>query len=95
MTFEVVKLQAAGRWPPDLEVWHVEMPSSDIDIDDSILSESEHEHASRYRQPADRSRYMVTRVMLRKLLGLRLGLKPASLHFAVTQRGRPELAGIE
>lgn len=72
MTLEVIKPQAAGRWPTDLQVWHVEMPSSDIDIYDPILSESAHEHASQYRQPADRIRYMVTRVMLRKLLGLRL-----------------------
>lgn len=95
MALKVVQLQAAGRWPTDLEIWHVAMPSSDINLDDSILNASERERASRYRQPADRIRYVATRVMLRKLVGLRLGVKPASLHFAATQRGRLELLGLE
>lgn len=95
MTLQVVQLQSAGRWPTDLEVWHLAMPSSDNDIDEGTLSVPERERATWYRRPADRIRYMATRVILRELLGVRLGVKPASLRFTVTQRGRPELTGIE
>ncbi|WP_374193433.1 4'-phosphopantetheinyl transferase family protein [Trinickia mobilis] len=71
------------------------MPPFEIAINDSILNDSERARASQYRQPADRIRYLATRVALRKLLGFRLKLKPAYIHLITTQRGRLELAGAE
>ncbi len=93
MAQQVVRLEAAGRWPGDVEVWHVAIPPCDSRVDDSVLEAAEHERASRYRQDADRVRYKVTRAALRQLLGDRLGVDAASLQFATARNGRPELAG--
>lgn len=93
MTRQVVQLQTAGRWPEDVELWHVAMPPPDAGLDTSALHPSELEQASRYRQSADRLRYTVARAALRELLGRRQGIEQAALRFSVTSHGRPELAG--
>ena len=93
MTDRVVRrMEAAGRWPPDVDVWHLAMPSAETHVDGTLLSEDEHERAARYRQPMDRLRFAVSRVVLRELLGGRLGVEPAALRFTATKHGRPELS---
>lgn len=94
MGYQPVQLDAGGRWPADVAVWHVTLPAAEADIDRYALDEAELERAARYRQPADRLRYMTTRAALREVLGGWLGVEPASLRFAVTRRGKPELAGV-
>jgi 4'-phosphopantetheinyl transferase len=93
MLKRLIQLQAAERWPADVEVWHVTMPMTEMDIDRSVLADAELQHAVRYRQSADRVRYMATRAALRELLGRRLQVEPVSLRFTATHRGRPELTG--
>lgn len=92
MERRLVRLQAAGRWPADVDVWHVGISASGAEVDASVLDPGELERAARYRQPVDRLRYVATRAALRELLGERLGIRPASLRLTTTRRGRPELA---
>jgi len=92
MEYRTVRLPAEGRWPADVEVWHVAMPPSECDVDRSILDDAEIGRATLFRHSADRVRFMATRGALRSLLGGRLGVQPAEVRFAVGRRGRPELA---
>lgn len=41
MTQQAVRLQVAGRWPADVEVWHVVMPPSRAAMDESVLDKAE------------------------------------------------------
>lgn len=88
------RLDAARRWPEDIDVWHVAMPAADADIDASPLDDTERARAARYRRREDRVRFMLTRIALRELLGRYLGKPPASLCFASGRYGRPELVGV-
>jgi 4'-phosphopantetheinyl transferase len=87
----VRRLQINGRWPLDVDVWHVAMPQADAHVNRDLLSDDERERAVRYRQPADRLRFVVTRVVLRELLAARLEVAPAALRFTARAQGRPEL----
>ncbi|WP_144152744.1 4'-phosphopantetheinyl transferase family protein [Paraburkholderia sp. BCC1885] len=94
MAQQVGQLDSNGRWPADVAVWHVAMPPAGTCVNGAVLDGDERERALRYRRPADRTRYAVTRAVLRELLGQRLGTEPASLRFATSGHGRPELFGI-
>ncbi len=58
-----------------------------------ILAPDERERAARFRRQADRSRFVVGRVGLRRELGARLGADPATLRFETGRYGKPGLAG--
>lgn len=63
------------------------------DADWALLSEDEGARASRYRQHADKVRFVRTRGALRCLLAERLRARPMGLTFFVDQRGKPRLHG--
>lgn len=67
------------------------VPLSDPLFD--VLSGAERAAAERFRHPADRIRSAATRAVLRRLLGAELGAAPEGLAFALSDRGRPALAG--
>ncbi len=94
MTEQVVRLEANGRWPSDVNIWLVAMQSADQDVCGTWLDETELERAARYRQPADRVRFVATRRTLRELLSRNLGVEPGRLRFATARHGRPELVGF-
>jgi len=87
------RLEARGRWPADIDLWHLNLPAQAGVHDWSCLSGDERERAARYRQPADRIRFALTRCRLRRLLAGYLGLAPEALRFGSDVWGRPELAG--
>ena len=58
---------------------------------DAWLSEQERTRAARFRFPHLQQRYRATRVALRSLLGLRLGIEPAAVRFVRDARGKPRL----
>ena len=84
-----------GRWPVDVDVWHVEIPAENQLLAPTrlYLDESERLRASRYRLSQDRMAFMLTRSALRELLGQRVGVGPESLRFSVSAYGRPALDG--
>ncbi|HXZ09401.1 MAG TPA: 4'-phosphopantetheinyl transferase superfamily protein [Paraburkholderia sp.] len=88
-------IRAIGRWPDDVSVWSVSVPS---DPDTLLpmarsLDEAEQERASRFRQPADRGRFISARHALRVLLGGRVGEAPQALRFGYGRYGKPTLDG--
>jgi 4'-phosphopantetheinyl transferase len=57
-----------------------------------VLTLEERARAERYRQGADRRRFVVGRGVLRTMLGRRLGRAPASLAIVADLYGKPTLA---
>lgn len=86
------RLAAGGRWPADVELWHLHIPAAASERDWPWLDAGEQARAARYRQPADRIRFALTRSRLRQLLAARLDMSPAALRFVSNPWGRPELA---
>lgn len=60
----------------------------------AVLTEDEQRRAERFRVEAARRRFVTARVMLRRLLGRRLGLPPQSLIVTIGSRGKPELENL-
>ena len=58
----------------------------------ALLDTEERQQHQRYIPPAKRHEYLVTRVLVRTVLGKMLGLPPATLHFVKNEWGRPALA---
>lgn len=92
MARKLERIEITGRFPDDVEVSNVRMPVSIAGSDIALLDESEQERAAHFHRNVDRVRYATTRATLRTLLGGRVGIEPASLRFAVTHRGKTELA---
>lgn len=61
----------------------------------ALLSESERVQAGRFHFARDRHRYLVTRALVRTVLGRLLDVPPAELGFAVNEHGRPYLIDIQ
>jgi 4'-phosphopantetheinyl transferase len=59
----------------------------------TLLTDQEQERAARFRFPVHRTRFTVSRVFLRSLLGLYLDLPGAEVQFSLGPYGKPELAG--
>lgn len=57
----------------------------------ALLSEPERAQHQRYLRPNKQHEYLVTRVLMRTLLGRALGVAPQTLQFTCNAWGRPEL----
>ncbi|MBI3629384.1 MAG: 4'-phosphopantetheinyl transferase superfamily protein [Candidatus Rokubacteria bacterium] len=96
---------ASGRWssppetlalgPDEVHVWRARLdrPPAGVEALLQVLSPDERTRAERFRRPADRARYIVSRGVLRHLLGRYTGSAPAALRFEYGPRGKPALAG--
>jgi 4'-phosphopantetheinyl transferase len=60
----------------------------------ALLPAEEHQRLQRWRQPADRDRFLLGRGLLRLQLGQALGLEPAALRFRLGPQGKPALEGL-
>ena len=58
----------------------------------ALLNAEERQQQQRYIPPAKRHEYLVTRVLVRSVLGEALGIAPESLKFVANEWGRPALA---
>lgn len=74
-----LRLADCDAWDPDVFV--------------ASLSAAERTRADRYRRDLDRTRFLVRRGLLRRLLGGVLGLPPAGVPLGCTALGKPTLAG--
>src|SRR5438876_5290492 len=95
---------AAVRWdmPPvehyqlggSVHVWRVSVRQSAQQLRDAaeMLSDQEHIQARRFRQPADRDRYVAAHSGLRIILGRYLNELPAQIRFVTGPQGKPALA---
>ncbi|WP_322044776.1 4'-phosphopantetheinyl transferase family protein [Paraburkholderia sp. J67] len=91
------RIEAAGRWPDDVELWRVDCaPALAQGLDrDALrdLDETERERAQRFLREEDRVRFVLARATLRQLLAERLGTPAHALRFGASGHGRPELQG--
>lgn len=101
-------VETADHWPwpmgmPDLlpvdnevHVWWVDLrqPPERIAKLAASLTEEERRRAAQFRFPEHRDRFIVSRGVLRELLGTYLGWPAAQLSFSVATHGKPVLAGI-
>jgi 4'-phosphopantetheinyl transferase len=58
----------------------------------ALLNAEERQQQQRYIPPAKRHEYLVTRVLVRSVLGEMLGIVPEALQFVQNECGRPALA---
>ncbi len=71
----------------------VSYADTDVAVDIATLSPDERLRGSRFRFERDRRRWFAARVLLRRVLGERLGIAPANLNFTYSDFGKPALAG--
>lgn len=80
-----------GSHLPDVEVWlsSVHLPPELFARFEASLSPEELSRAARFRQDADRQRYVAGRGLARALLGAELAMEPAQVPIVVNDAGRP------
>src|SRR6266498_4556870 len=85
----------AGASYTSLDIWYV-----DLDVGAGALSRFRHwlshdelARAERFHSDLDRSRYVVGRAALRRLLAGRLGCSPTAIRLSYGRNGKPMLEG--
>lgn len=80
---------------PAIEVWlaRLDLEADQVGRCASLLSRDEQECAGRLHFERDRRRFIVTRGILRRLLGNHLDLTPAAITFGYAKNGKPFVAG--
>jgi 4'-phosphopantetheinyl transferase len=79
--------------PREIHVWQLDIETCGIRPSElqELLVEDELARARRFRFDSDRDRFILSRGVLRKLLGSYIGSAPESLQFSYTEYGRPLL----
>ncbi|MDE2088958.1 MAG: 4'-phosphopantetheinyl transferase superfamily protein [Gammaproteobacteria bacterium] len=80
----------------EVHVWRIPLEAplpSRVARLERLLDAPERQRALRYRFPEDRRRFIITRGVLRLLLGAYLGADPGALTFRYGRHGKPALAG--
>ena len=84
-------------WPAlgedEVQVWLAHLPSARSSLDEltDVLSPDEVERAARFRLPAHQERALMTRGILRKLLGHHLHRSAREIVFTHNEHGKPAL----
>lgn len=80
--------------PNEVHVWRVCLDVADSTVESllPILCVAERQRAERFRFQKDRKQFVVTRSVLRIILGGYLEKEPNALSFCYNQYGKPELA---
>ncbi|MFL7793851.1 MAG: 4'-phosphopantetheinyl transferase superfamily protein [Anaerolineae bacterium] len=78
----------------DVHIWcaSLEQPDGRVHRLAQTLSGDEMARAERFRFEGDRRRFIVSRGVLRAILGQYLGIEPSHLNFSYGQHGKPSLA---
>src|SRR2546421_2494939 len=78
-----------------LDLWYVDLDVS-ADAPDCFrhwLADDELDRAQRFHSDLNRTRYVVGRIALRRVLADRLGCSPAAVRFSYGRNGKPMLEG--
>src|SRR6185436_2403047 len=77
----------------EVHVWqaHLDVPNQSIVACWDLLSSDERIRAEKYRFQRDKRRFIVTRGLLRKLVGWYTGQHPADIRFLLSDYGKPTL----
>src|SRR5438874_12166631 len=93
-TLATTTIRVGTSYAP-LDLWYV-----DLDVRAGArgsfrhwLSDDELGRAERFHSDLDRSRYVVGRIALRRVLADRLGCSPAAVRFSYGRNGKPMLEG--
>jgi 4'-phosphopantetheinyl transferase len=84
----------------DVQVWRMRVDlqghsRAAADAIAGVVTAEERERAGRFRQEADRQRFLHGRLLLRTFLGHHLGIAPRAVAFANSAFGKPEIAPPE
>jgi 4'-phosphopantetheinyl transferase len=98
-----IRLSPTGGYGGIVDVWVADISSVEVaDLDLGILDEAERERAGAFVRRADRVRYLVAHLALRRLLAARIGQAPQELRYGRLacvncggSHGRPVLADPE
>ncbi len=84
-----------GMLPKDeVHVWFVDLPVWEKETASllALLNQEEQERAARFKFPAPRNQFVLSRAMLRQVLARYLRIAARDVHFRTTTNGKPELA---
>ena len=84
-----------GRLPQDeVHVWHIYLFVWEKNIESllPLLNQEEQERAARFKFPAPRNQFVVSRALLRQVLGRYLRTEAREVQLRTTTNGKPELA---
>jgi 4'-phosphopantetheinyl transferase len=79
----------------EVHVWHVQLEAWEQTIGSlfDLLNAEEQERASRFKFPAPRNQFVISRALLRQALGRYLHRDALDILFVTTGNGKPELSG--
>lgn len=89
-------LHLDGVLPDDeVHVWHAQLQAWEKAASSlfELLNTEERERASRFKFPAPRNQFVISRSLLRQALGRYLRIDARDVRFESTANGKPELAG--
>jgi len=84
-----------GILPDDeVHVWQVDLAAWDISAGQllGVLNAEEQERAARFKFPAPRNQFVISRALLRRALGMYLRVEGPQIQFRTSTNGKPELA---
>ena len=78
----------------EVHVWHVDLGAWEREVDSllQILDPEERARAARFKFPAHRNQFIISRALLRRALGRYLRIEACEVRFRTTANGKPELA---
>jgi 4'-phosphopantetheinyl transferase len=84
---------SAAPEPSTIDVWTVDVAAVAAHWErwTEVLADDERQRMARYLRAEDRRRFGVSRAVLRRLVGSRLGEDPARLRFSANRFGKPVL----
>jgi 4'-phosphopantetheinyl transferase len=84
-----------GSLPDDeVHVWQVDLIAWEKAVESlhELLNPEERERAARFKFPAPRNQYVISRALLRRALGVYLKIEAREIRFRTTANAKPELA---
>lgn len=89
-------LHLDGVLPDDeVHVWYAQLKSWEKQTDSllDLLNAEERQRAARFKFPAPRKQFVISRALLRQAVGRYLNLEARDIRFRTTANGKPEFAG--
>lgn len=80
--------------PGEVHVWRacLKQPADQVNLLAQTLSQDEMDRAARFRFDRDQRRYILSRGVLRAILGWYLEMNPQQIRFCYGERGKPSLS---
>lgn len=84
-----------GRLPQDeVHVWYIDLSAWEKEVESllPLLNQEEQERAARFKFSVPRNQFVISRALLRQVLGRYLRIEARGVQFRTTTNGKPELA---